>query len=377
MKKIVLLLMMATGVLLAKPCMTDIYFGNGVWNTRDQAKESRDALRRFMHTNYNAKLDRDKEGIDYYFKFIYNPSRGTIEDLLETFWQLKESGQIDEGYFMAKWELLTSDRGPDEFRKAMDRIATTNDIDTNKMYHQYESSSFNQKHNVLLVAHSQGNLFGNEIYTLMNDEEKKKFRMVSVGTPADHVMKNGQTSSYITVEHDYVINRIQGALPSNAAGFGHTFIGTYIGSSFESCTKIATYVKTAYDDLKDTTKCITCDYIRTKVSEINKMTVECQLSGSYVNEDIGVFYAEKFDATFDENGNATCGVPFEIAGMGHLISTNTEGHYKWETGSFTSKDELHSRKDVEETFLYTRWDQCITLTLSGEYYELIDDMLSR
>lgn len=146
MKKILFILTISVVSILAKPCMTDIYFGNGVWNTPTQASKSAKELRKFMQINYNARLDRNKEGETYQFMPpTYNPTRGTIEDLLETFWQLKESGQISEGYFTAKWNLLTADRGPDELRKSMNRIAATNTVDVNQMYQRYKVSSLDKK----------------------------------------------------------------------------------------------------------------------------------------------------------------------------------------------------------------------------------------
>jgi len=102
MKKILFILIITIASLNAKPCITDIYFGNGVWNTRTQGNEGQRALRNFMLRAYNARLDRQKEGITYDFYHAYNPSHGTLLDLVETFWQLKESGQITEQGFRVK-----------------------------------------------------------------------------------------------------------------------------------------------------------------------------------------------------------------------------------------------------------------------------------
>lgn len=108
-----------------------------------------------------------------------------------------------------------------------------------------------------MVAHSQGNLFGNKIYTILTDQQKQKFRMVSVATPANSVAGGG---SYVTATLDYVIAGIPDHLSANVAGVGHTFVGTYLGSSFEARTKIALHVKSAYDNLMQTTSCVEGSY---------------------------------------------------------------------------------------------------------------------
>ena len=375
MKKILLIFILMFTFSEAKPCMTDIYFGNGVWNTRAQTIESTNALKKFMLDQAVTRLDAQKEGIDYVFKYAYNPSHGTREDLIETFWQLKESGQISEGYFGAVYAALTWEENTKLYNKLSD-IVSKYRSDVATMFALYQTSSFDQNHNVLLVAHSQGNLFGNKMYILLNDKQKAKFRMVSVGTPADHVMEPGQTSPYVTLTNDPIIGGIPGSLPGNVDGFGHTFVSAYLSDSVNAPRKIALYVRNAYDDLMQNTSCVECSYVRTKVSEINKMTVECQVLGAYKTEVIGTFYAEEYNATILPNGDKSCKDPFKFAGFPNLIHTNTDGVYSWETGRFSSKDQLYSRKGKEETYLYLNSSQCIKLSVSGDYYDLVESSLA-
>ena len=113
MKRIFFILIITVMSLYAKPCMTDIYFGNGVWNTHKQALDNRNALREFMLSRANIRLDIGNEGIVYEFKLAYNPSRGSREDLMETYWQLKESGQITFNYFSWMSALLNNDEETD------------------------------------------------------------------------------------------------------------------------------------------------------------------------------------------------------------------------------------------------------------------------
>lgn len=218
MKKILLMLIVVTVSVFAKPCTTDIYFGNGVGNSYDDAEYNRKELKGFMQYAATTPLsiEDEKNGL-YSFKLAYNPSRGTADDLAETYWQLFESGQISEGYFSAIYLAIAGGAGAsnEEFLAKLRTIISIYNDDANAIYQLYNNASFSQKHNVLLVAHSQGNLFGNKMYTLMSDAQKKKFRMVSVATPANSVAGGGP---YVTVYGDYVIAPIANALPSNTGG---------------------------------------------------------------------------------------------------------------------------------------------------------------
>jgi len=383
MKKIIFILILAFTVTEAKPCMTDIYFGNGVWNTPTQASKSLRRLRRFMKTNYNAQLERDKEGQIYQFMPpMYNPSRGTIEDLLETFWQLKESGQIDEGYFMSKWNLLTANRGPTELRKAINRVATTNTVDVNRMYNTYNNTSFSKKHNVLLVAHSQGNLFGNKIYTMFTDAQKNKFRMVSVGTPANHVMEPNQIAPYVTARDDFVINRISGALAGNVEGFGHTFIGTYLGSSFEARTNIAQHVKSAYENLMKSSTCGGYAFTRIWMRTFGLLNVYGDIDGE--DELVGKITLEQSDAILnDDNRTYRCTEKADsvYGGEDNYIGINWTSNYEddkynsWIPGQYiTSRSYLDDVSDINDSVL--KDTKCVTISLNkdGDLYNMIYDM---
>ena len=124
MKKILFILILTFTFVEAKPCMTDIYFGNGVWNTEKQTMYSKNALKKFMLHKAVTRLDAQKEGTDFVFKYAYNPSYGTREDLLETFWQLKESGQISGGYFiLTTGALIGSDPTSNYFQRVKITLA--------------------------------------------------------------------------------------------------------------------------------------------------------------------------------------------------------------------------------------------------------------
>ena len=385
MKKILLILLLTIVSLDAKSCMTDIYFGNGVWNDSDSAEKNMLKLRRHMHNRAFTPLDREKEGEggDYNFKYTHNPSHGTIYDLIETFWQLKESGQITEQDFHSYYAGLLSSRDGKHYHERLQQTINTYNADINTMLNQYIDSSFSQKHNVLLMAHSQGNLFGNKIYTLLSDAQKKKFRMVSVATPANHVMEENQISPYVTASGDLVIKSIPGHLDANVDGIGHAFIGTYLHSSFGARTKIAQDVKSAYDDLMQTTTCTEYKFTRVTMPAYGELKIEGRVTYANFDEEIGTIALEQRDATWSASQNKyICGdndSKYKDAGpiFGHNYwASNGARHDKWLPGTIESKSILDSRSHITDDIILNQ--KCVTVSLKegGELYDLIEASVS-
>lgn len=377
MKKILFMILMTISSVYAKPCMTDIYFGNGVWNTEEQAIEGKTELRKFLLLGSNAKLDINKEGIDYDFKHAYNKTTGTNTDLIETFWQLKESGQISKGYFdMIAATLATKDGASShqEIMAQIHNIIAYYNFNMTIMFELYKTSSFKQKHNVLLVAHSQGNLFGNKMYTLMNEEKKKKFRMVSVATPASTALGN----LYVTATNDYVIGPILNSLPGNVAGTGHTFLGTYlnmyeagvIGDGSDTAPiVIGEHIITAYNNLVQTTSCTEYDYVHVQIKGVDSVSVLGNVAGTnQYYETIETFPISTY-STFPNGG--ICGSGYFPLGWPDIFETvyNEINTYRWHTGTISSLSELESRK--ESVVKYFDSGICVTIPLNGDLYEVI------
>jgi len=137
MKKIAISLIVLTFALIAKP--TDVYFANGILTSEVQAKENADLLWKrinrpdvpTVHVAYNHTFDSHfvKGGPDLF------------ESLLQ---KLSVMNKID------KW-------------LSNDKRVTAHKFDLDKQVAQYQHS-IESGHKVLVVAHSQGNLFANEAY---------------------------------------------------------------------------------------------------------------------------------------------------------------------------------------------------------------------
>ncbi|WP_457745006.1 hypothetical protein [Sulfurimonas sp.] len=264
MKKI-LLIVLFTLTLFGNnnACKLDVYFGNGVDNDSAAAEKSMKKLRIFMQDHSPQKFTIENEGVTYNFKYAHNETYGVINDLIETFWQLYDSGQISKMYFSfvagALNGLDNTNPANSAYIQRLQNIINQYNLNTGVMLNQYRDNSFSKNHNVLLVAHSQGNLFGNKMYELFSSDEKKRFAMVSVATPADHVAKGG---GYTTLDNDPVIMLILDSLPSNASGFGHSFVESYLNNpTYKSVEAIANNINAAVD-LLDKNSCSTYKYFR-------------------------------------------------------------------------------------------------------------------
>jgi len=93
------------------------------------------------------------------------------------------------------------------------------------------NNSLKHSHRVLLVSHSQGNLFANRIYDSLTPKEYQNYLAnVQVASPASSV--HAKMGTYITGWIDPVINPISGSMPANADldSPGHAFVSAYLAS---------------------------------------------------------------------------------------------------------------------------------------------------
>ncbi len=162
-------------------CKTDIYYGNGVWNEYEDAEKSKDRLQGVIEREiirYELPLQKKYGKL----KLAYNWGQGTLLDVLETYYQLREAGQLDGIGFYTAIASLTA-KLP---YVTLGAIATQNlwepftkdweqgNVDEMWNYHYYPES-FKLGHRVLLVSHSQGNLFANRIYDTIAPAGYKKY----------------------------------------------------------------------------------------------------------------------------------------------------------------------------------------------------------
>lgn len=275
---------MNSAVIKIKMSPTLVGFFNGVWNTEEQANDGLNQLR--VQTN----AVRDRVSVKY--DLFYNQSgcgrtgSTCLQDLAETFAQ--RSQELD-GVMASRWENFwdiasgryTSPRsGIGDLLAQLDqsRLALAEFLDAtfNAMLGQIVSGwsqmlshpptradvaahGVKLQHyadddfTMMLVAHSQGNLFVNAAYdSLLQVRPAAQAKVVHIA-PASSTLRG----NYVLADIDLVINglRVQGAssvpavnisLPySGADASGHTLLATYLDPSRAALTRVKSMIQVA------------------------------------------------------------------------------------------------------------------------------------
>ena len=257
MKKFICMLIacLLGGVLLTGNCNGSIcdtsesvvFFGNGIKTLERNAYNSLYLMKKRLQAELAPEEFKVLE-----FRLAYNDTHGLPLDLLEAtiqiltgntsrFWRLFWGLEIMPDWFADKLVLLAT---------AIDRSALVTSDSLKDHVNTYKTQIAEGK-KVLLVAHSQGNLFGNQAYGLLDSREKQSFGMVSVANVDNNVL--GGDSPYTTLVNDKVILALIGAqvvLPTkpmapnteNVAApgdsLGHYFIQSYMMEGSNSNNKV-------------------------------------------------------------------------------------------------------------------------------------------
>lgn len=234
---------------------TVVFFCNGVWNDAEDADESR----RFLQDVLDIHISGTNLDGTITYKLAHNPSNGYLEDLLETFEQDLQTNYSLFWNYLAEWDIM-----PDFLQDKI--IAIANEVDAAvvsanpsvqehiALYNQYLSEG----KMVVLVAHSQGNLYGNIAYRGIAPQYIDGFGMVSVANPDSSVAGGGP---YTTIDEDFIIGSIPLALLPNLDNFfgplnwgdvwgGHSFIKSYMAPGRKAETKILNDVVTMINELR-------------------------------------------------------------------------------------------------------------------------------
>lgn len=244
---------------ICEPVEKVVYFGNGINTSKYKAK---------YHKHLVSKRLKDSLPLDEYqllqFEVSYNESYDLFIDLLEATIQ---DLQTDYSRF---WRILGKvDIMPDWFADIMKEIAAAVDrvalVTTDSLADQVNDymKQIKEGKKILLVAHSQGNFFGNQAYGVLNSTAKQSFGIVSVANPDSSV---GDGGPYTTLEEDEFIEYIKWAkdvlglpvpmkpnltnspveLPDEK---GHAFINAYMVAGSNSDQKITNDMISVLDKL--------------------------------------------------------------------------------------------------------------------------------
>jgi len=273
MKKIIISIIAVIGFSVSafslpiNECKTNIYFGNGVWNkqfSRDNCvKDSAaECSQRKLNKVIELEIIKGNPALEAKYgtvKLQYNWGGGYMQDVLETYYQLKNEGQVNDLEFFTVMMILTGGDVPLStyatalLLESMPFVAEVEQSNVDTMLTKYYNESFQYSHRVLLVSHSQGNLFANRVYDSINPAGfKTYFANVQVASPASSV--HASMGAYVTGWVDPIINPIPGSMESNAdLDFpgGHAFVAAYLDSQ-DSYEQIVRAIRSQLEALDNT-----------------------------------------------------------------------------------------------------------------------------
>jgi hypothetical protein len=159
--------------------------------------------------------------------------------LLETYYQLRESGQIDSTIgFTAFIAFYLNPEAAAAFvavaSQPMPETAAWEQQTVDEMIENYRELSIPNNNKIFIVSHSQGNLFANRVYdSFIKDEGLvNRFANIQVASPADHVA--AKWHDYITLNHDKVVGYIPDSMSGNVDE-DHWWQYAYINHNFIDC----------------------------------------------------------------------------------------------------------------------------------------------
>jgi hypothetical protein len=183
---------------------SDIYFANGVGavSYKKSFKQGLNQYENYIDTNLDIEEYIGK------YDLSYNIGRGIVSDFAEAWFQyIDENPGYKVGWDAFKAALSRSIGsvvgGTVELSEQFIRYLEQNNVDTQvKAYRQ----SIYDGHKVIVLAHSQGNLFTNRAYnTFANDKDRwmqKYFVTIGLASPSDKKITN---SEYYTYDNDPIV----------------------------------------------------------------------------------------------------------------------------------------------------------------------------
>ncbi|WP_175773471.1 hypothetical protein [Paraburkholderia phenazinium] len=259
-----------------------IYFGNGIHNGPTDWIASRQELAAAIGPKFH--------GIPITYGNAYNPSGGFMSDLATVFAQkMSEDPSLT-------WTLLarvflgeTTGIGNAELTAIQNIITNVENKSTQTLKQEFENdyayvdqkvvsqvAAFtddivNHSRRVLVVAHSQGTLYGNASYKVLYTNpaiQAGNFGVVDVASATNYVAGGGP---YVTSNSDVVIGALRtiiapDTLPSNVSipfnvgdVSGHTFIATYMNPTYASRSRIVSMTLSSLNSLVEPTS--SYDYV--------------------------------------------------------------------------------------------------------------------
>jgi len=211
MKNIILFILFTISLLQllsASECKTDLYYANGI-----MMQNSEDEARNIWEIRVNDLLSEYPQLINLVNSknVSYNVSEGLISDLWESFLQkvdLDPTVKATWSGFKMTLGYIPQARAIELFVAASEYAGEMGQEGTLSQQMRKYRSSIDTKHNILVLAHSQGNFFTHQAYNKLKTEytettTKKFFHTVAVASPDYSIVNNGHG---ITFDNDIILS---------------------------------------------------------------------------------------------------------------------------------------------------------------------------
>lgn len=193
----------------------DIYYVNGAATLEDTAKNHHKKLQEIIFDMKTVTYKNELNGMNVRSALAYNHTSDEWDDYLESF---RQKRYTEERNFI---DLLI-----EAIPTFLSEIYLAFFTDVNNQYKEdlqnhiekYEHS-IKSGHKVLAIGHSQGNLFINQEYKLLDDWMKMYFSAVAIATPANNVIGDeSSTAPYVTFYNDMITELVKESFEGNTEG---------------------------------------------------------------------------------------------------------------------------------------------------------------
>lgn len=198
---------------------TTVFYVNGVDTLKTSARRSMQRLRDVVFATGKASEDCVK------FDYAYNTNEPLFLDFMEAGLQkMDELGQSPTVFWRNVFRVAASGAGNVWFLPLVDahfgkaaqnvgQFVLGDQVDEHLATYR---EHLDQNRRVILLPHSQGNLYANQEWSILTAAERARVHIVAAATPAQSVADGG--NRYVTLHEDNLARFLfVGALPANAA----------------------------------------------------------------------------------------------------------------------------------------------------------------
>ena len=230
-----------------------IFYINGIRTDNSAAQLDYLALRRSITQAFGDVLPAET-----IYGYVHNPTAGTFQDIEESIEQIIDQARVVE--ILSDYRVATDEEKSIIRNIVLDELAaSTSSAVLAKHLSIFREKVLNEGNSLIIVGHSQGNLYANLAYFALNADEQQRTRIVSVATPTSGTAGGGP---YTTDAQD-IIRLVFGSRPPNIANpidlsfreefllaLGHNFRKYYLLDGMPTRTKIVNDIGQAIVELQ-------------------------------------------------------------------------------------------------------------------------------